>query len=199
MARIPKEDVRSRLWVFVAYPESLPENWLDIISEWHVPCCVSPLHDRDVNADGEGKKPHYHIVLQFTGKKSYLQIVEMIEPLNCTVPQRVNSLKGQVRYFIHYDNPEKAQYRKEDLKCFGGFDVDLYLGSTETNRHIALREMREFVVANCIEYFSDLYDYADRFRPDWAELLDDNSTYSMAAYIKDFRMKIRDPRLDSNA
>ena len=52
MARKSKEDTRSRLWVFVAYPESLPENWLDIIADWHVPCCISPLHDKDINADG---------------------------------------------------------------------------------------------------------------------------------------------------
>lgn len=193
MAKRSNEDLRSRLWVFIAYPESLPDNWLDIIAEWYTPCCISPLHDRDINADGEPKKPHYHIALQFTGNKSYSQIVEMIEPLNCTVPKRVNSLKGQVRYFIHYDNPEKAQYRKEDIQTFSGFDVDLYLGVTETNRHIAMREMREFVINNCVEYFCDLYDYADRNRPDWSELLDDSCTYSMSAFIKDYRYKLRDP------
>lgn len=185
-----KKDARSRLWVFVAYPESLPDNWIDIISEWHVPCCISPLHDKDINATGEAKKPHYHVILQFTGNKAFEQVVELIEPLNCPQPQRVNSLKGQVRYLIHQDNPDKAQYRKEDLKFFGGFDPDLYLGNTETNRHVALREMRDFVVTNCIEYFSDLYMYADQNRPDWSELLDDNSTYSMAAFIKDFRAKL---------
>lgn len=192
MAKRNKEDLRSRLWVFVAYPDSLPENWLEIIADWHTPCCISPLHDRDINADGEPKKPHYHIVLQFTGNKSFTQIEEMTAPLNCTVPQRVNSLKGQVRYFIHYDNPEKAQYRKEDMKFFGGFDPDLYLGSTETNRHVSMREMREFVINNCVEYFCDLYDYADKYRPDWAELLDDSCTYSMSSFIKDFRYKLRD-------
>ena len=54
--------------------------------------------------------------------------MELIAPLNCTVPQKVNSLKGQVRYFLHQDNPEKAQYLKADLKYYGGFDPDLYLG-----------------------------------------------------------------------
>lgn len=188
----PKTDARSRLWVFVAYPESLPVNWLEIVAGWHVPCLVSPLHDRDVNPDGLTKKAHYHIVLQFTGNKSYEQIQEMIAPLNATIPQKVNSLKGQVRYFIHYDNPEKAQYRKEDLLPFGGFDPDLYLGKTETIRHVAMREMRQFVIDNCIEYFCDLYDYADKHRPDWAELLDDSCTFAMSAFVKDFRYKLRD-------
>lgn len=191
-----KHEVRARLWVFVAYPESLPNNWLDIVSEWHVPCCISPLHDSDVNADGEAKKPHYHIVLQFTGLKRYEQVMELIAPLNCTVPQKVNSLKGQVRYFLHMDNPDKAQYRKEDLKYFGGFDPDLYLGASEINRHVALREMRQFVVDHCIEYFCDLYAYADQHRPDWAELLDDSCTFSMSAFVKDFRYKLRDGGFD---
>ena len=186
-----KEEKRSRLWVFVVYPESLPENWLDIISGWHVPVCVSPLHDKDIDANGEQKKPHYHVVLQFTGNKSYEQIVEMIAPLNCPTPQRVNSLKGQVRYFLHQDNPEKAQYAKADLKYYGGFDPDLYLGSSEINRHIALREMREFIVANCIEYFCDLYAYADKHRPDWAELLDDSCSFSISTFTKDFRHELR--------
>lgn len=192
MARKSKEDARSRLWVFVAYPESLPENWLDIIADWHVPCCISPLHDKDINADGEAKKPHYHIVLQFTGNKSYDQILELIKPLNCTVPQKVNSLKGQVRYFLHQDNPEKAQYSKSDLKFYGGFDPDLYLGNTEINRHIALREMREFIENNCIEYFFDFYMYCDRARPDWSELLDDTCSFTISNFIKDFRYKLRD-------
>lgn len=192
MARKSKEDTRSRLWVLVAYPESLPENWLDIVSEWHVPCCISPLHDKDINPNGEPKKPHYHIVFQFTGSKSYEQIVQLTAPLNCTVPQKVNSLKGTVRYFLHQDNPEKAQYSKSDLKFYGGFDPDLYLGNTEINRHIALREMREFIANNCIEYFSDFYIYCDRSRPDWSELLDDTCSFTISNFIKDFRYKLRD-------
>ncbi len=195
MSKVRKDDQRSRLWAFVAYPESLPVDWLDIVQSWHVPVCISPLHDKDMNADGEQKKPHYHVVLQFTGNKAYQQIVDMIEPLNCPAPQRVNSLKGQVRYFLHQDNPEKAQYKKSDLQYFGGFDPDLYLGNTESNRHLAMKEMREFIDNNCIEYFCDLYNYADQHRPDWSELLDDNCTYSISAYIKDFRYKLKDQRV----
>lgn len=187
-----KEDQRSRLWVFIAYPESLPENWLDIVADWHIPVCVSPLHDKDINADGEAKKPHYHIVLQFTGNKSFDQIMELIAPLNATIPQKVNSMKGQVRYFLHMDNPDKAQYLKEDLKYYGGFDPDLYLSVSEINRHVAMREMREFIENNGIEFFCDFYDYADRFRPDWSELLDDRCSFSISVFIKDYRLKNRD-------
>ncbi|MFS5611931.1 Rep family protein [Streptococcus agalactiae] len=44
---------RGRNWWIVVYPESLPENWKEIIST--EPVAISPLHDKDVNADGTRK------------------------------------------------------------------------------------------------------------------------------------------------
>ena len=45
---------RGRNWWIVVYPESLPENWKEIIST--EPVAISPLHDKDVNADGTKEK-----------------------------------------------------------------------------------------------------------------------------------------------
>lgn len=46
---------RKRNWVFVVYPESAPENWREQLKEMLVPGFISPLHDKDVNADGSPK------------------------------------------------------------------------------------------------------------------------------------------------
>ena len=46
---------RKRNWVFVLYPDSAPENWREQLREMLVPGFVSPLHDKDVNADGDRK------------------------------------------------------------------------------------------------------------------------------------------------
>lgn len=62
------KDQRARMWTFVVYPESAPENWRDILSDYHIPWVESPLHDKDVNPDGEVKKAHWHIILFFDGK-----------------------------------------------------------------------------------------------------------------------------------
>ena len=56
----------------------------------------------------ESSKPHWHIVLAFDGKKSYEQVLELLEPINCTVPQRCHSMTGAVRYMAHLDNPEST-------------------------------------------------------------------------------------------
>ncbi|MFS5771787.1 Rep family protein [Streptococcus agalactiae] len=78
---------RGRNWWIVVYPESLPENWKEIIST--EPVAISPLHDKDVNADGTKKKPHYHIVFNYKGNKSFEQMDEMARVLRALIPERV--------------------------------------------------------------------------------------------------------------
>lgn len=120
-----KKDVRTRTWMAIFYPDSAPSDWEEILSErlGHGPWAHSPLHDKDVNPDGTVKKPHWHVVMTFPGKKSYEQVKDILEPLNCTEPKRLESLNGMIRYFIHADNPEKAPYSRADIKAFGGLDV----------------------------------------------------------------------------
>lgn len=53
-----KKDGRTRNWTFVLYPDSAPDNWRQILDDKHIEWIESPLHDKDVNANGEPKKPH---------------------------------------------------------------------------------------------------------------------------------------------
>lgn len=59
--------MKKRYWAFVLYPESAPENWKEILQQTGLSCCVSPLHDKDINPTGEPKKAHYHIILCYSG------------------------------------------------------------------------------------------------------------------------------------
>ncbi len=47
---------RTRNFTTIVYPESAPENWMEILGELFIPSLVSPLHDRDTNPTGECKK-----------------------------------------------------------------------------------------------------------------------------------------------
>ena len=76
----------------------------------HIEWVESPLHDKDLNASGEAKKPHIHILLLFGGVKSYEQVKEITDSLNCPIPQRCHNARALVRYMAHLDNPEKHQY-----------------------------------------------------------------------------------------
>ncbi|WP_369669602.1 replication protein, partial [Enterococcus faecium] len=109
MAKSQKE-TRSRSWVFVVYPESAPKDWRAILDKQGITWVESPLHNKDVNPDGEVKKEHWHVLLMFQTLKSYGQMQEISHELRSPNPQKCMTIRGMVRYFAHIDNPEKYQY-----------------------------------------------------------------------------------------
>jgi hypothetical protein len=185
-----KKDDRARHWVIIVYPESAPIHWRSILDGKHMPWVESPLHDKDINADGEIKKSHYHVLLMFEGKKSFEQIKAFSDRLNAPIPQKVASVKGLVRYMVHMDNPEKHQYDKGKIIGHGGADVAELLKPTSADRYTLIREMREHVTTHVVMEFCDLFDYAAENRfDDWFPLLCDNCAYIMGQYIKSCRNK----------
>ena len=70
--------MKSRYWAFIVYPESVLENWRDELEEQGLVFAVSPLHDKDINPTGEKKKEHYHVLIEFTGPKTYKSVKEGI-------------------------------------------------------------------------------------------------------------------------
>lgn len=185
-------DTRTRTWSFIIYEDSAPSNWIDILDEEHIEWVESPWHDRDINANGEPKKKHKHILLLFQGKKSYEQIKDITDKLNAPIPQRCHNAKALVRYMAHLDNPEKAQYSVSDIKAHGGVDLADMLRPSSSERYTIIRDMISYVKSNNISEFQDLMDYAaaERF-DDWFPLLCDNSAYIVNQYIKSQRHRLK--------
>lgn len=191
-----KDDLnrRGRVFTFVVYPDSAPENWREIIRDWQVEAYVSPLHDRDINPeDGSQKKPHYHVVLVFRGNKSLKQIQAYSDELSGVKLVKKNIVadkKLMIRYLIHYDNPEKAQYDLEGLEEFSGADkMSYFVGEKEDDT--AVREMMAFCREQGITSFSKLSDYAADERPDWFRVLVSRRSYFMDKYLKSLAFELR--------
>ena len=182
---------RTRNWSVVVYPESAPDNWREYLDDLHIEWVESPLHEYDTNATGEVKKPHWHVLLMFGGVKSYEQVMEVIQPLRCPIPQRCHNAKAMVRYMAHLDNPEKHQYSVSDIVAHGGVDISELLRPSSSERYALIREMVAFVKDNGITEFQDLMDYASMERfDDWFPLLCDNSAYVVGNYIKSQRHRL---------
>ena len=182
-------DGRARIWAAIVYPDSAPENWREILDEEHIEWAESPLHDMDVNpGTGELKKPHWHLVLAFDGKKSYEQVYELLKPLNGPIPKRCQALKGAVRYFAHLDNPEKAQYPPSAIVGHGGFDVTSALAPNSAQRYEIINDMMTWVKENRVCEMQDLMDEArENHREDWWPLICDSASFVMSTYIKSIR------------
>lgn len=179
---------RTRSWTFVLYPESAPNNWRDIIDDLHMQWVESPLHDKDENADGTPKKPHWHILLCFDSVKTFEQVKELTDSLNAPIPQKCHGgAKGLIRYMAHLDNPEKAQYQISDIIAHGGFDLEESLRPTSSDRYELVRQMISFIRENNIIEYKHFFDYCMDNEEEWYKLLCDNSTYVIKEYIKSNR------------
>lgn len=184
-----KKDERTRIWSFIAYPDSVPADWEQILTErFNLKWARSPLHDSDTNADETQKKPHWHIVVVFNGKKSYEQVKEISDTINATIPQKVHNLQGLMRYFLHLDNPEKAQYDFKDIKAVG-INAEVEVFSEKEGKLRVIREMIEFCEANDIRELCELFNYAMLNEPSWFEALSLNSAMVMNMYLKSRRHK----------
>ena len=106
---------RTRNYATVVYPESAPENWKTLISESKIPVFISPLHDNDFNATGEPKKPHYHVLTMFDTVKTKEQAETFFKTFGGVGCEVVNSTRAYGRYLCHLDNPDKAQYKIDDV------------------------------------------------------------------------------------
>lgn len=179
---------RTRNWVFVFYPESAPENWKDIISDWCIPCFVSPLHDQDLNPDGEVKKPHYHCLLMFHGMQTQAKVKELADQVCGVLPQGVKDSRAMARYLCHLDQPSKHQYDTGDVLALGGADYAAAIASS-SDKYQAVREMLQFCDENHIIAYCDLLKYASLYRDDWFRALCDSSTVVIKEYLKSIEWK----------
>lgn len=183
-------DKRGRNWTFIGYPgDSLPDDYASVLSdEMHLCWAESPVHDADLNGDGSEKKRHIHFIVCFDGNKSFEQIKDITDRLNCPIPQLCRNVCSMVRYMIHLDNPEKHQYKKEDIKCHGGFEVEDYFGRSLAENRTILKEIVTFCRDNEIIEFSTLVDIVlDIGNDDWVDIITCRNTLFLSVYLKSRR------------
>lgn len=147
---------KGRLWASVGYPESLPTDWIEKLTETGLQIAISPLHDKDLDPTGESKKPHYHIIFNYDGPTTYNHVKQLCDILNMTIPIKLESLRGMYRYHIHQDNPEKYQYNDYDRILLNGFDKGSVDALTETQIDVLQNELIDFIVDNNIYEYSIL-------------------------------------------
>lgn len=185
------KNIKKRYWAIVVYPESLPPNWLEILQNTGLECAISPLHDKDINADNTPKKPHYHVILCYNNPTTYKNVKENIcDILHCPIPQPLESVKGYYRYLVHKDNPDKYQYNESEILNINGFDSSNYFDLSFNELSSVLSLITDFIEDNGISEYRDLI-----------VLLKDNDTLReylpiamkqtlfLNAYIKSYKYK----------
>lgn len=183
MSKEKSSEKRFRNFATVVYPESAVTDWQDILSSHFVSSFISPLHDRDKNPTGEDKKPHYHVMIMFDGVKTLDQAKEIFDSIGGVGCEKVQSIRGYARYLCHLDNPEKAQYLPDDVRCLCGADYSATIGLV-TDKYKAIDEIMDFCDENGIYSYRDLMQFCRKERRDWFRVLCDNGSYVILEYLK---------------
>lgn len=152
--------VKSRSWAFVAYPESVPDNWLEMLRLSGLKVAVSPLHDKDLNADEQEKKPHWHIILVWeSGSTTYAVAERLTKSINGTIPVALTQIRGYYRYFTHKDNPEKYQYDEKEIIILNGFNILDFTDMTKSETDEIVKQIIKLIIDKEIVEYSRLLIY----------------------------------------
>ncbi|MCH5260351.1 MAG: replication protein [Lachnospiraceae bacterium] len=180
--RIP----RTRNWGTIVYPESAPEDWIDMLKSFNVPFFLSPLHDQDLLEDGSGnlKKPHYHVLLMFDGVKTADQAAEIFQVINGVGVEKISSLRGNARYLCHLDDPDKAQYDPNDVFAYGPGADYVTVIALPTDKYDSISEMIDWCDREKVISYAQLLRYAREHNEIWFRVLCDSGTLVMKEFIK---------------
>lgn len=183
---------KTRNWSFILYPESAPEGWQGLLENYHMKIFISPLHDLDKDGD-LFKKPHHHIVLCSEGPITKKRADEIIAPFCGTKSaERVQSLRGIVRYLAHLDDPLKAQYDPADIVALGGANLADFLcnKNSDIDKYQIIKQIMVYCQESEITELSTLTKYAMNEHEDWLPILVNNA-YFMTRLLDSLRYSSR--------
>lgn len=176
---------RSKNFATVIYPDSAPDDWQNRLADTHCRILISPLHDQDINPDGEVKKPHYHVLFMSDSLKTEQQIREIFSSVGGVGLEIVQSSRGYARYLCHLDNPEKHQYNQKEVLSLNGADYSgIVLLSVDDD--LAIDQMCDWIHNTDCSFFYQLCDYARSNEPTWNRVLRCSGAVYMREYIKSF-------------
>ena len=177
-----KKDV-TRNWATIIYPESVENNWKQRLGDLHVMAFISPLHNADINDEGEAIKEHHHIVLMFDGVKTRKQVKEICDSIGGVGVERINSIRAYARYLCHLDEPNKTKYSIEDVESLAGANYLSQISQT-TDKYTAIGEMMDYCVERNEGSFARLLLYARDNREDWFQTLCEGSSHIIINFLK---------------
>ena len=151
--------VKKRNWSFLMYPDSVPSDWMEFLQKTGLQCAISPLHDKDIDPTGLPKKPHYHVILCYSGPTSFNVVKSITDTLNSPIPIPLEQVKGMYRYFTHKDNPDKFQYDEKDIFTINGFNIFDYSDMTSSEIDKVKSSLQSLIISENIFEYCDFMDF----------------------------------------
>lgn len=135
---------RSLNWCLVLYPseDDTHKKALDyIISHYSYAYIV---HNRDILDDGSLKKEHTHIVIKFNNYRWRNAIADELG-ITPNYLEKCRNLENALKYLIHFNNEDKAQYDISEVHGDLSLKLINYLDNTEKSESDKVLELLDFI------------------------------------------------------
>lgn len=137
-----KSQPKATYFTFLLYPESIPDNWIDLLESTGLQMAISPLHNKDktekkelLEQGQEYKKEHYHVI--YIAKNAITpdavrnrikrllgnQSINLVQPIATSVANAYLYLTHESKDAIA---KKKHVYDKKDIIHLNNFDVDRF-------------------------------------------------------------------------
>lgn len=183
------KNIKKRNWAFVLYPESAPADWMQQLQKTGLQCAVSPLHDKDLNADNTPKKAHFHVILCYSGPTSFNVVKSLCDSFNQPIPQPLEQVRGYYRYLTHKDNPEKFQYSENEIQTINGFNITDFCELTKSEVLQIKKRLQSFIREFDVLEYADFMDLLQDNEMNVEYDIASNNTYFFEKYITSRRHK----------
>lgn len=175
---------KARNFAFILYPESVPDNWLEKLSDLKIPMAISPLHDKDQReiidpfslSDEETellkvgklyKKAHWHVMycapnpVTVDGVRN--KVKRCLGDNSISHIEIVDSVEGYYKYLTHESSDaikkKKIKYDSKDIVKISNFDIDRYITIDDAQKKELFNDIAKVIMKNKLENIFDLSDY----------------------------------------
>lgn len=159
----------ARYWVGVLYLENMLDNWQDELGDIVQLPVAYCIHDKDLDNDGDCRKPHVHMILAWGNTTTYKNAMSVFELLSAPGKQCINtckkviSIRGSYNYLIHDTDAARKKgkylYPKENRILLNNFDIGSYEQLDLALKNEMIRELGQVIIDQFFTNFIDFYEY----------------------------------------
>lgn len=158
----------TRNWKFVVWQESAPPDFEKRLADSFMRVNYI-LHDKDIDEEGNPKKPHWDGVITLDGPLPYPKMFSIMKEIagdGINTIQECIQTSGALKYICHLCNPEKYQYDPKKVISINGANYlrdILRYEQPDTND----TEIIKFIEVNNITQYRDLVAISKFLYPEW--------------------------------
>ncbi len=103
------------------------------------------LHDKDIDENGEAKKPHWHVIITVGNNKRWNSALAKELGIEMNYIEKIRNLDRALEYLIHLNDQDKHQYSIDEVEGSLKTRLTASINSSDKTENEVITEIIEFI------------------------------------------------------